>query len=1043
MIIAILGVLKAGGAFVPMEVDHPIKRMSYIVREVDAKLIVCTPGQEANCSKLGPRVTNEQRLAALPEYLNEKQVEMLASTPTVVQNILQSSARFPYLKTLDLGGEAMTKAIVIEWGGKVRLINGYGPTEGCIDACDNENVTRDTDPNNIGYADGTGCRLWVVEPADRAKLTPIGCNGELLISGPTLARGYLNDAEKTSKAFIDCSAFEWAMKGDERCYATGDIVCRNADGSLTFIGRNDMQVQLHGVRIEVEEIEYVLGSCEGVNLAFVDKTTQEGTGTEMLVAFLLVEGTSENNTKEILHQPSESIRSIMNDACNKVQGRLPKYMNPRIYLPLRQIPTTTGGKIDRKQLLNLYYNTPSELLAQYKFQSVSRRSPNTQLQKELQRLWGQVLGNHAAQIGLDDDFLILGGDSLAAIKLATLAARKGLRLEVTDIFRSTKFEEMAAHIRIDGQNGPRPESKDPAPFSLLDGSDVLLHSFRDREDLEDIVPASSMQTSFITRAQKWYHPYYVWFMMDVDTQFSSDCLQAACNEVTARHQMLRTTFHLVGRQAYQIISKNTQANFKVLRFTGRMDELCCQLIYQDVKVPVEIGKVLTRFRLVVNNDTSNQRLCIGLSHAQYDGFCTEVVLQDIYLSCLGRLSDRKPPRYARYIAHSLEVSRNVDTNAFWSRTLEGSQMTTVGRPTKKIDASTMKSVLRSQKSTHERPGGMSPAIIVKTAWSLVLHRISNCSDTVFGSIVSGRNAPFEGAAEVVGPCLNLIPVRLKIDPSLTFMDLMKQAYEQQVAMIPYESTPMEQIVRQSPWPSSTRFGSVVLHQNIPHMAQEEGVDGPKWKYAGAAGYGEIIFDYTDCWLTTLPMADDCIKCWLSFNEEALPMSAADSIIDYFLAVMAMISDHPDRGIHTLETLPFDSGVYKDLQERQAAADDTPIRSPIPNSISNPPLPEHVRSLLQSSWKEVLSSAQEASSSPNTQQFTQVDEDASFFDLGGDSIGAVQLAGLCADSGIDMVAQDIYDFPTLNSQYQLLSGNRQRINRESLELVFVSADEIPA
>ncbi|KAL8727263.1 MAG: hypothetical protein Q9166_006144 [cf. Caloplaca sp. 2 TL-2023] len=891
MIIAILGVLKAGGTFVPMEVDHPIKRLCYIVREVGAEVILCTPNQEAICNELGSRVicvdvaalkqglsasnvsgttgvpkgvmvehgalsttileraprlghrlglrcllfssytfdssiwetfapllhggclfipSNEQRLAALPEYLNEKRIEMMASTPTVVQNILQSSARFPHLKALDLGGEAMTKAIIYEWSEKVRLINDYGPTEVCIDACHNDNVSRDTDPNNIGYADGTGCRLWVVEPADRAKLTPVGCNGELLISGPTLARGYLNGVEKTSKAFIDCSAFEWVMKGDERCYATGDIVCRNGDGSLTFIGRQDMQMQLHGIRIEVEEIEFVLGSCEGVRSAVVDKVTQEGTGTEMLVAFLLIEAIGDKNPKEILHQPSESIRSIINDASIKVQGRLPKYMNPRLYLPLRQIPTSTGGKVDRKQLQKLYDNTPPKLLAKYKFHSVSKRSPNTELQKELQRLWGQVLGNSAEHIGLDDDFLILGGDSLAAIKLATLAARKGLRLEATDIFRSTRFEEMAAHIQIGRLNGFWPESKDPAPFSLLDGSDVLSTTSHDQDDLEDIVPATSVQTSFIARAQK--------------------------------------------------------------------------------------------------------------------------------------------------------------------------------------------------------------------------------CDTVFGSIVSGRNAPFEGSAEVVGPCLNLIPVRLKIDPSLTFMDLMKQAYDQQVAMIPYESTPIEQIVRQSPWSSSTRFGSVVLHQNIPPMAQEEAADGPKWKYAGAAGYGEIMFDYTDCWLTTLPMGDDCMKFWLSFNEEALPMSAADSIIDYFLAVIAMISDHPDSEIHTLGSLTFNSGVY---QEPQAAV--TPI-SPHPNSISNPRLPEDVISRLQTLWKEVLSSAQ---SSQNSEQTATIEENASFFDHGGDSIAAIQLARLCADSDIDLLLQDIYDFPTLSSQYQLLSGDRQRINRESPELIFVSADEIPA
>lgn len=146
------------------------------------------------------------------------------------------------------------------------------------------------------YAEGDATHLWVVEPANYSRLAPVGCTGELLISGPTLARGYLNDEEKTSKAFIDCDTFNWVMKGEERCYATGDLVRRNADGSLTFSGRKDMQIQINGIRIEVGEIEYVLGACDGVQLAVVDRVYQSGSDFEMVVAFLTVEGISDDSS---------------------------------------------------------------------------------------------------------------------------------------------------------------------------------------------------------------------------------------------------------------------------------------------------------------------------------------------------------------------------------------------------------------------------------------------------------------------------------------------------------------------------------------------------------------------------------------------------------------------------------------------------------------------------------------------------------------------------------------------------------------------------
>ncbi|KAL8985760.1 MAG: hypothetical protein Q9205_000615 [Flavoplaca limonia] len=165
--------------------------------------------------------SNEQGLASLTEYLNQNEIEMFCSTPTVVQNLLQPADQVPSLKMLDLGGEAMAKLVVAEWSHKVRLHNSYGHTEACIDACLNHQISKDTEPNNIGYGKATGNRLWIVEPEIHSILSPVGCLGELLISGPARARGYLNDLERTANAFKDCGKYAWSMKGDTRYYAPG------------------------------------------------------------------------------------------------------------------------------------------------------------------------------------------------------------------------------------------------------------------------------------------------------------------------------------------------------------------------------------------------------------------------------------------------------------------------------------------------------------------------------------------------------------------------------------------------------------------------------------------------------------------------------------------------------------------------------------------------------------------------------------------------------------------------------------------------------
>ncbi|KAK1911190.1 hypothetical protein P3342_011792 [Pyrenophora teres f. teres] len=143
------------------------------------------------------------------------------------------------------------------------LINGYGPTECCI-VCAGYTTTQAFTTGTIGRA--IASVSWVVDPENHHRLAPLGSVGELLVEGPILARGYLNDAEKTAAAFIEDPA--WLMDGCQgyagrhgRLYKTGDLVQYNDDGNLVCVGRKDSQVKLRGQRIELGEIEHHLREC--------------------------------------------------------------------------------------------------------------------------------------------------------------------------------------------------------------------------------------------------------------------------------------------------------------------------------------------------------------------------------------------------------------------------------------------------------------------------------------------------------------------------------------------------------------------------------------------------------------------------------------------------------------------------------------------------------------------------------------------------------------------------------------------------------------
>ncbi|KAL8883073.1 MAG: hypothetical protein Q9198_000018 [Flavoplaca austrocitrina] len=248
MISAILGLLKAGAAYAPMEIDLPLEGMYHIVREVRARIIVCKKNRADLCRQCNVallRLSMDRlafvhlapHLAPASSEDNGVNKDMTNKDPSSdlvyifytkvafpyipyePMNLLQPADQVPSLKMLDLGGEAMDKLVVAEWSHKVRLHNSYGHTEACIDACLNDQISKDTEPNNVGYGKATGNRLWIVEPEIHSILSPVGCLGELLISGPARARGYLNDLERTANAFKDCGQYAWSMKGDTRYYA--------------------------------------------------------------------------------------------------------------------------------------------------------------------------------------------------------------------------------------------------------------------------------------------------------------------------------------------------------------------------------------------------------------------------------------------------------------------------------------------------------------------------------------------------------------------------------------------------------------------------------------------------------------------------------------------------------------------------------------------------------------------------------------------------------------------------------------------------------
>ncbi|KAM0430163.1 hypothetical protein ACHAPT_006171 [Fusarium lateritium] len=773
----------------------------------------------------------DRRLGDLCSYVNEKQIELAFLTPTTIQNLLQSPSRVPSLKTLRSGGEPLSKSIMEEWSQSVRLINSYGPTETCVDACRNPTVTTSSDPNNIGFSIGT--YLWVVNRDDYNSPAPIGCPGELLISGPTLARGYFKDEERTQAAFIDGSQFPWTKPGYERFYATGDIVQRNADGSITYVGRRDLQVKLNGFRIELGEIEYNLEQYPSMASAVVDKVTLQSDGSGVLVAFFTL--TEEDSCKEDLLLPASSnVRTLIQGIQTRLEGKLPPYMVPRAYLPLSHIPLTLSGKTDRRSLRQLGAQLAPDQMLLYQGSSSVIREPSTIFERILQGLWAQVLKIDLKHLGLDTQFTRVGGDSLRAISLASLCRGVGLKLEVADILRVPQLEQMANHLernqsstsfdeqKSKGQAGARQECDPELRPQVAEACNLSVG------DIEDVFPCTPTQEALMAATVRQTGAYIDHSMFTVPSSTDIHKLRASWDIVHQSNPILRT----------RICSVMTGSRIQMVQAVTRHPG---EWIDSDSKaLEMGLGTPLIRYRIRPSGNSFI--LEIWRHHSIFDGFSSMALWQDLEHAFTSSTSPKPRPSFRTFVDFVQGADKD-ETMSFWRTQLEGHQreaFPALPAPDYAPEAHSATSQTLESTLNWTSDSPFSFATIARAAWAVILGMRSRTSDAdkdiCFAATVSGRTAPLDGIEDIVGPTITTTPVRLQFSLDDTVPQILKHVHDQALAMLPFEHFGLSHIrdVSTSARDACASMNLLVVQPSqlagalplgLQRMAEEEAADG--------------------------------------------------------------------------------------------------------------------------------------------------------------------------------------------------------------------------
>ena len=291
------------------------------------------------------------RTGVFTSAMNRMRVNWVLFTPSVASLIQPEDV--PTLKTLVLGGEAVKQENVSRWAKKVCLLNCYGPAE--CGACAIGRFTQsDSRPGNVGRHFGAEL-CWVVDPENHNRLVPIGAVGELVVEGPTLARAYLDDPDKTRAVFIKSPGWpqELGYNRPQRVYKTGDLVRQNSNGTFDFVGRKDLQVKVRGQRVEIGEVEHHVSTYPGIALSMVTRP-QSGPYAQTLVALVqLVRGHDPTQAVpvDLDHLPEDQVMESNFQRRKMLQylaSALPSYMVPTHALVVTKLPLSVSGKIDRK-----------------------------------------------------------------------------------------------------------------------------------------------------------------------------------------------------------------------------------------------------------------------------------------------------------------------------------------------------------------------------------------------------------------------------------------------------------------------------------------------------------------------------------------------------------------------------------------------------------------------------------------------------------------------------------------------------------------------
>ncbi|KAK7742006.1 NRPS [Cytospora paraplurivora] len=729
--------------------------------------------------------------------VNHFKVRQLMITPTISRLITPDEV--PTLQTLLVCGEPITPEVTSSWASRMQVYNGYGMYSP-------ERITRSYDSrteSSIGPTEATilmtvskvepdgnlksiGCPLKAVRASvlhpKTLKPVPYGAVGELCVSGSQVAMGYLNRPELTQSSFI---------KSDDGfiIYRTGDMARWLPNGELECLGRKDSQVKLKGFRIELGEIENVILHKAGDLIESCIVTVAQVRKKDALVVYYVPV-----KTPDILQamaiaddSPSTGLASDSVIDPSLILSRLTglaHYMVPSLLLPFHSFPLLPSGKINRKHLKDLVGNLEVNTLARHtafrggidKAEEVS--GDLTETERILRSAWAELFDVEEESIRVSDSFYEYGGDSIAAINLASMLRRLSWVLSVNDAVSYPLLREQASRMKRLKKEASSPNTSRKVFVVAESVHEKLRAAGVNADEIDDIYACAPGQVEFLNQGHTDDQFWQLMTVRQLPSGFDLARWTDLTRQLTAKNQILRAVYlKQVGDDPLswvQVILKKPIMDMTTVYCDT--EEQKAALIKQNWDQPFSLTRPFVRY-LVLEHPDGTRDLCIKLDHAMYDGTLLRI-FDEQFVSLRDDTPNPKSVPFKDFIEHCCGDEHERERMlSFWRDHLQGStfeypnssEAALLSGP--KPPAGIVVDIVTLPVEAYAQTVSVTASTVFQTAYTLLLKRLSGrgvgvdrngkggAGDVSYDYLLTGRNVEMDDPQLINGTCANFLPFR--------------------------------------------------------------------------------------------------------------------------------------------------------------------------------------------------------------------------------------------------------------------------------------------